>query len=240
MKIKDFFIEFIYIFLCLILGSVWGIYGLYSIINQMINSNSDIESLPGSFVSILISFYLFKFWFNRLKKNKESKKNPTKPILLNKHLYNKGKRIGGWLIWVCIGLFLNFSNSINNINLYENDVLNTENITLLMSIEGGSSILSSLKFSYFSTSIIMTAFIFLIILFFQRKRVFVKVFIVIWISIILLHTIDYILTIAMSEGAIREWKMPSAEKNIILSFGSALIWIPYFVKSKRVKETFIK
>jgi Protein of unknown function (DUF2569) len=240
MRIKSVIIESVYVFICLILGSIWFLGGLYEIIAPLFKIGSNIKNLHINFLAIILGYFLIKYWFNRNKKKIDKRKNKTSTYVLGMISCNKGKKIGGWLVLVCVGLFVNLGNCLNNIDLYETDIFKIENVNALSTSEYGLEVLSSLRFGYYITSFAVPCFVVLLILFFQYKKTFTKTFIFVYLSIIVFHAIDYLIAISLNTSIFYNWKINNVENNIILSVGSALIWIPYLLKSERVKKTFVK
>ena len=70
-KIKEIIIEIIYFFLCMFLGSLWLVGGIYGIFNPMYESETYIYNLIISVIGIVFGIYLMKFWLKRNKKRRK-------------------------------------------------------------------------------------------------------------------------------------------------------------------------
>jgi len=69
-KIKEIIIEIIYFVLCMFLGSMWLVGGIYGIFSPMYKSETYIYNLIISVIGIVFGIYLMKFWLKRNKKRR--------------------------------------------------------------------------------------------------------------------------------------------------------------------------
>lgn len=140
------------------------------------------------------------------------------------------KGIGGWLIIPSISFILMPIIQIANIS---NNVYILKNPDLFDFLIGDSALRLLNMFSVLTNILFLLAFIFAGYLFFKKYELFPKYFCWFLIIQILLKTI-FMIWFYLIESEI------SGEINSFIgSFTVALIWIPYFKKSKRVKNTFI-
>lgn len=72
-KIKEIIIEIIYFILCIFVGSLWIVGGIYGIISPIYESETYIYNLFISVIGIALGIYLMKFWIKRNKKRRERK-----------------------------------------------------------------------------------------------------------------------------------------------------------------------
>ncbi|MDP8202317.1 MAG: hypothetical protein P9M11_09310 [Candidatus Tenebribacter burtonii] len=69
-KIKAIVIGIIYFVLCMILGSMWLVGGIYGIFSPMYKSETYIYNLFISALGIALGLYLMNFWIKRNRKRK--------------------------------------------------------------------------------------------------------------------------------------------------------------------------
>lgn len=153
---------------------------------------------------------------------------------------SNSKEIGGWLVIVAIGLavscirvFYNifFSNSYLNEGtwsaVYNNSVMNKPLFILL-------------SFEFIYNSVLLVFLILLQFLFYNKRNIVPRLIIGLYaINMIFLVVDTGIAFTLMPENYTPEMRRKSYNE-IIQSIISCGIWIPYFIYSKRVKETFIK
>jgi hypothetical protein len=141
-------------------------------------------------------------------------------------------RIGGWLIMVALGLVIAPFGCLNAIvsdyqtlsgGVFQNSPSQQSPLGNLVVIEIGIN------------AVIIAALLCLNVLFFTKKRAFPGWMIVFLISQLCVTTMFFLAALAV---------VPSMNGATILAtvlrpFLAALIWIPYFRTSKRVKATFV-
>ena len=154
---------------------------------------------------------------------------------------NEPKGLSGWLILVGIGLFLSLIKQIAFFNSTFKPYINTDLLKELTNIDSQAYI-PNFKILFYTEAIVnlfITALlIYLIYLFFKKKDIFPKYYIFISLFSILAIPVGSYLVATI---------MPNVEafdadtiKSIIQSLVAGAIWIPYMLKSKRVKNTFIE
>jgi hypothetical protein len=147
-------------------------------------------------------------------------------------LRNEPYGIGGWLIVVLIGLIittvrLSYFSLTEILPLFSTiDSLGDPTLTVLLTIEFIANI-------FFSTAALI-----LIILMFVKHRLFPKLMIGFYV-INLVFIITDLLLASSSEIIQQNGVDPSSYKELIRTIVGAFVWIPYFLVSKRVKNTFI-
>ncbi len=161
----------------------------------------------------------------------------TQELIQENENYEQGPRgLGGWLIIPIIGLFLspliNLFNMILNIQL-----INSTNWTKLTT-PGGDSYHSMFKPAlYFETGcnvLYILISIYLLVLLFQKKKLLPKLIIFYYIFNVV---IEILITVLVNKINADIGTPPVSFS--IPAIISSLIWIAYFRKSKRVKNTFV-
>jgi hypothetical protein len=141
--------------------------------------------------------------------------------------------LGGWLILVAIGLFLTPVSVIYALSNSHHFKMSTWNAFGTYSY--GNALKAQLIFEVSGDVILMCYAIFCLILFLNRRDILPK-FIIGYFAFALIFCIaDYIFVSSASH-----FKVPSTyQTSIVRATVIAAIWIPYFLRSERVKETFI-
>lgn len=151
---------------------------------------------------------------------------------------NEQREIGGWLILVAIGLTFSpltifyeiyTTPSFINNNVWKS-LLNYED--LLTAILFAVEIIYNLLYLVFSLLIVF--------LFYKRRTILPRFAIILYSSTLLFLIIDTIAAIQINPLAFTSTEKQIFNKEIVSAFISAAIWIPYFIFSKRVKQTFVK
>jgi hypothetical protein len=150
----------------------------------------------------------------------------------------------GWLILVGIGLCLS-------------------PIILLLAIYGNAVALSPSAREYFASQgvaldftrphglvvfqlvreiFLLAASIWLIRLFFTKRRIFPRYYILFLVAALVFSAMDFGVALHASRDLMSslDEAMPDQEGQLIQTAGSAIVWALYMVKSKRVKVTFVK
>jgi hypothetical protein len=135
------------------------------------------------------------------------------------------KGIGGWLIIPAIGLVLGiikaaviFSQDINTIQIFTPELLSDVRLWVGIVIN----------------AVMIIAAIVVAILFFSKRRVAVMAITILMIASIVGSVIQLLLGVAIFGEVSSDGINPVLHACVF-----AAIWIPYFVKSKRVKNTFV-
>jgi hypothetical protein len=154
---------------------------------------------------------------------------------------NEPKGLSGWLKLVAIGLFLGVIKYIALLISTYNEFINTDSLQDLTNINSQTYI-PNFKILFY-TEIVVNLFIFamliyLIYLFFKSKSIFPKYYIFISLFIIFAIPIDsYVAAKIVPDLEVFD---SDTIKSFLQSLVSGAIWIPYMLKSKRVKNTFIE
>jgi len=96
-----------------------------------------------------------------------------------------------------------------------------------------------LIFDALSSTLILLASIIALVLFFRRSKLFPKLIVTIIPTVFILNLISYYL-LGFIPRVAESAEYAKAGRNLIVSFIALHIWIPYFLVSKRVKETFVR
>ena len=150
------------------------------------------------------------------------------------------KGIGGWLILVAFGIIISpLVIIIQVFPLYRGLIADG---TLKALMTPGSQVFNPLLFSITVTEMLangalVAAWIFLAVLFFSKKQLFPKLY----IGVMLFTLIFLILDALVIKAAFPDLEVfdPETVNGIVRGIIAASIWIPYMLKSKRVKLTFV-
>lgn len=155
-------------------------------------------------------------------------------------LHNNKQSLGGWLILVGTAILLAplkiaYDTFITYSNLFFRDEW------VLVSHLGNNAHVSRIEQLMFGQILVgilfVLAWIFVAGLFFCRKRHFPKWFIGLWVATLITAVLDMLLTKAMlPDTPVLDFQHFSEQAYLGLS---ALIWIPYMLRSQRVKATFV-
>jgi len=149
--------------------------------------------------------------------------------------------IGGWLLLPMIGLFISPARLAY--------ILVTVHIPLVLS--GAWGILTApgseayhplwgplLLFEIFANTLLLCWAIVLLILLFTKSHHFPKWIILFYLASLVIVAVDTVLGGLIP--AVAEQNDPSSKQELIRAMIATAIWVPYFIKSERVKNTFIK
>lgn len=150
--------------------------------------------------------------------------------------------LGGWLIIVGIGRVLNPIILIMTIiNTYLPQI--TSDLYDELSQPGNDAYSSLWKptfyFELYCNALILIISVILLVLFFRKKKLFPTIFICTLVLNILFTIIDAILITKIQDSISIDLQMDSIA-SIIMPIFFCIIWIPYILTSKRVKNTFVK
>jgi hypothetical protein len=151
------------------------------------------------------------------------------------------KGLAGWLVLVQIGLYLTMITllvQIFRVNLpaFEPDtwgVLTSKDSELYHALWGPIIVFEgayNIAFLLFC--------IFVLVMFYTRKSILPKLMIIFYSASLAVGIIDTILVYQIPLA--REMETGSSFTDIVRSAITCAIWIPYFLKSERVQNTFIK
>ncbi|NHF58667.1 DUF3857 domain-containing protein [Flavobacteriaceae bacterium TP-CH-4] len=199
----------------------------------MISYDKNLEGFKYSWASILVlilALGLGIFFFLKLYRDY----NPES------HQYIEEKPIGGWLILPALGLILTpivvlvqiiTEDPLNHntwLSLYRADTESPIALVLLYGVEQ----LYNYLFLMFS--------VLLIILFFQKRSSIPTLMIIFYGTSLVVPIVDLFLTKLLASNLLSDSDGQALYADIGKRFVGAAIWIPYFLTSQRVKETFIK
>ena len=145
--------------------------------------------------------------------------------------------IGGWLILIIIryflGVFVNLGVLLVFCKCYANG-------TVKLFLDSSSEyynprIVNVINFGVIGSIVLSIAIIFALVLMFSKKRLYPK-YAIGFIVFTNLFTILYIVFCSMSGLGVGSRNIASIVGSILVS----IIWVIYFIKSERVKNTFIK
>lgn len=149
--------------------------------------------------------------------------------------------LGGWLVLVQIGLYFTVVTGLINFFQYSLPALGTLN--------GGEFTSKSSEYYHvlwgpiivFESlfGILNVLFIgYILMQFYQKRSILPRLMIIFYSASFLFGIIDYILLYQIP--LLRENEDGSSITDLIRSFITCAIWISYFIRSKRVKHTFIR
>ena len=151
------------------------------------------------------------------------------------------KGLGGWLILVGFGLIFGLLRLIVALNATFKPYIDSDLLDKLTNSNSASYIPNFNLLFYAESAIsifIILMCLYLIFLFFTKNKKFPKYYIFITLFAILYIPVDaYIVSVVISDS-----KVWSGEiiKSIFQTLFSGAIWIPYMLKSRRVRNTFIE
>lgn len=146
------------------------------------------------------------------------------------------KGLGGWLILVCIGMFGSLLVTVYNLSIFV-PVFRYSTWHKLSESQFYHPLLKpTLIFEFSANSIRIILLIVMLILFFMQKKIFPKLAIINYAYCIIVVIVDSALAASIPALASDGSSITDIFRNII----AAAIWIPYFLTSVRVKNTFIK
>jgi len=145
-------------------------------------------------------------------------------------IYSENKSIGGWLVFPALGLLA--SPVLMVINIFEVAYF-SEQTWINVNTHG-----NALRFLFVSEMVYNFCFLgfslLLILLFFRRRTSVPKLMVVFYVISISITILDNFAAYLINMDFDFE------TREIIRATAAAVIWIPYFIKSERVKSTFCK
>ena len=151
------------------------------------------------------------------------------------------KGLGGWLIMVGVGLFSALLESVNGLFRLHREIFFSGlwDVATTRGTDGYNPLLVPTAVVLIIFSIIMLAGeMFLVYLFFAKKKIFPKWYIIIAIAHILFCAINAFSIFLIHSDATQ--LDPGSKRYLSHAIVSAMIWIPYMRVSERVKATFIR
>lgn len=155
--------------------------------------------------------------------------NENEVLDYQQHTAPRPDNINGWLLLPMIGMFITpifaISSLITLINAADNINLVDSTIQMIAIIEGIGNII----FIIFP--------IYILINFFQHKKITPKLFIFFYIFSLVINLTMLVLLNSSNSGSLDTSN--ELIEQAIKSFIVASIWIPYFIYSDKVKRTFV-
>lgn len=134
--------------------------------------------------------------------------------------------IGGWLILVAIGLL---TSPVSILYWVFAEILPGFRVVPLSEVSGGLRFYLGLDLVL---NFLLLAYVIVVaVLFFQRRRIVPRLIISLYVLNLLFVLLDHFVFMTASGD---QWMF-----GIVSGVVSALIWIPYFLISKRVRATFV-
>lgn len=148
--------------------------------------------------------------------------------------------LGGWLILIQIGLYLTL---IGLIILIRDSFYNFSDETWQLLITEGTIYYDPLwkPVIIFESIYNILFFIFsitILVQFYRKKSIVPRLMIIFYSLSLLVGIFDYIMMQQIPLA--RELEAGSTIRDLLKSALTCLIWIPYFLKSERVKNTFVR
>ncbi|PYE47821.1 DUF2569 domain-containing protein [Paenibacillus barcinonensis] len=149
--------------------------------------------------------------------------------------------LGGWLILIQIGLLFTLIMLLAQISQSILPILNTETWEMLTAKDSGYyhplwgpiiifEAVFNLLFLLFT--------VYVIVAFYQRKAILPRLMIIFYSVSLIVGTVDYLLLYQIPMA--RELEDGGSIRDIVRSGIACAIWIPYFIKSERVQNTFVR
>ncbi|MCX5717953.1 MAG: DUF2569 domain-containing protein [Nitrospirae bacterium] len=149
--------------------------------------------------------------------------------------------IGGWLILVAIGLIFNPLRMLVSLGKDLLPAFSSETWAIMTTpgTEAYHPLWAPLLiFELAGNSIFIIFSIIAAIMFFRKKKIFPKMIIIFLLSNLVFVAADYFAAKAIP--LIANQNDPESVRELARTLIGCLIWVPYFIKSKRVKTTFVK
>lgn len=171
------------------------------------------------FYSSVISYVFYRLYFINI--GEQPPENVIEPIPSN---------FGGWIILVLIGLVIRPFGYL--IQLFTSNYFNADNLNSLSS----KNEFFTFAYTYEVIGIVTMFFfsVFLLILFLSYRNSLPRFYIIFLILCLVYVTIDSVIANVLLEKSVAY-----SYGNIIGTIIGCAIWIPYFLISQRVKETFV-
>lgn len=145
--------------------------------------------------------------------------------------------LGGWLILLGLGIVCNPPKLIYLTYTLFNTFFLEDNWSILNSLN--SALLKpTIIFEFVSNLIMIILTSGVLFLFFKKSKHFPKAWISSFIFLLITHVIDLILCNQIP--LMDKYDLKNLYNNLFRTIVSLAIWFPYLIKSKRVKNTFVK
>lgn len=149
--------------------------------------------------------------------------------------------LGGWLILVQLGIYVTIILLLVQLIQYNIPAFGAETWDILTSADSTyyHPLWKPLIIFEGLYNVLFLVFCFYILFsFYGKKQILPRLMIIFYSASVLVGIIDWILLYQIP--LTREMEDGSSMRDILKSVFTCLIWVPYFVKSVRVKNTFIK
>ena len=150
------------------------------------------------------------------------------------------KGIGGWLAFIALGLIA--SPIRIGFDLYKGRVLYSLDFWNTATAADGASYSPYwgplLVFTLLGNLTLLTFSVLMLVFFFQKRRHFPRLFICFLLGTAVLQIFDQVGSSIVSDESV--FSDPKELRPVIRSLSACAIWIPYMLKSRRVKLTFIR
>ena len=183
------------------------------------------------FLPLLILIGIIIFLIIRTKK--------TDKIVIDENGNEVKSGLGGWLILVGFGVVLSPLMVLSQLSTFV--TLFKDGSYALLSTPGGAGYTpffsSLLWIEIILNALIFFASFYLIFLFFSKKKLFPKFYIWLLVGSLVFVVLDAWLAMLVFNF---ESLDPTVVKDIVRPLVATIIWVPYMLKSKRVKATFVE
>lgn len=149
--------------------------------------------------------------------------------------------LGGWLILIQIGLWFTLVMLLAQISQSVLPILNTETWEILTSKDSGyyHPLWGPMIIFEAIYNILFLLFtVYVIVAFYRKKAMLPRLMIIFYSLSLVVGMVDYLLLYQIPIA--RELEDGSSVRDIARSAIACAIWIPYFIKSERVKNTFVR
>ncbi|MDK8180555.1 DUF2569 domain-containing protein [Paenibacillus sp. UMB4589-SE434] len=147
--------------------------------------------------------------------------------------------LGGWLIIVQMGLFATVA--MNLAGIYQSwDFVFAENMWDMITTESWEFyhplLAPTILFEIVLNLVVGGLSIFALVQMYRKKSSFPKLIITLYIMFAIIQIIDYALI--MQIPLLNEMSDMNSPKDLVRSILNCVVWIPYFLRSERVQNTF--
>ncbi len=154
---------------------------------------------------------------------------------------NESLKIGGWLVLVAIGITITPIRTILELYREFDNFFSTATWMYIIKDHSNftelfNSLLIIIEIIYNSAFLVFS--ILIVVLFYSRRTILPRLFIIFYIVTFIFILTDTILALNLNESMYSEVEKMQSYQEIGRSFISMEIWVPYFLVSKRVKSTF--
>lgn len=149
--------------------------------------------------------------------------------------------LGGWLILIQIGLWFTLVMLFAQISQSVLPILNTETWEILTSKDSGyyHPLWGPMIIFEAIYNILFLLFtVYVIVAFYRKKAMLPRLMIIFYSLSLVVGMVDYLLLYQIPMA--RELEDGSSVRDIARSAIACAIWIPYFIKSERVQNTFVR